>query len=129
MDHPPRVRSPAAASVDLLDKAGVVCVVLGSGSEDKQIRISYNGTTVLDEKMLDLREWWEETSYQLERLQVNPDCAIQLDPQARDYGWLYVKGPDAQWVTHRKVEGIELDFAHDQAVDMQILQGTKVRAG
>ena len=64
-----------AASIDLLGKAGVPCVALGTGSEDKQIRIRYNGTTVLDEKMLDLREWWEETSYQLERLQINPACA------------------------------------------------------
>ena len=62
-------------------------------------------------------------------LQVNPDCAMQLDPSQKDYGWLYIKGPDDQWVTHRRVEGIELDFAHDQAADMRVLQGTKVRVG
>ena len=62
-------------------------------------------------------------------LQVNPDCAIQLDGTAKDYGWLYIKGGDGQWVTHRKVEGAELETAHDQAADMAVLQGTKVRAG
>ena len=62
-------------------------------------------------------------------LQTNPDCAIQLDPSSNDYGWLYIKGADGQWVTHRKVDGIELDFAHDQAADMQVLNGTKVRVG
>ena len=31
--------------------------------------------TVLSEDMRTLRGIWEETSYQLERLQVNPDCA------------------------------------------------------
>lgn len=62
-------------------------------------------------------------------LQVNPDCAAQLDPQARDYGWLYIKGPDGQWVTHRKLHTGEIEEAQDQAADMAVLQGTKVRAG
>jgi phosphoribosylformylglycinamidine synthase len=30
---------------------------------------------VLDEDMRLLRQWWEETSYRIERLQMNPDCA------------------------------------------------------
>ena len=62
-------------------------------------------------------------------LQVNPDCAARLNPQARDHGWLYVKGADGQWVTHRRLEAIEIEEAYDQAADMAILQGTKVRAG
>ena len=33
------------------------------------------GATLLDEDMRVLRGWWEETSHQLERLQVNPACA------------------------------------------------------
>lgn len=62
-------------------------------------------------------------------LQVNPDCAAQLDPKARDHGWLYVKGADGQWVTHRKLEAAEIDEANDQAADMAVRQGTQVRAG
>ncbi|MDD3487370.1 MAG: phosphoribosylformylglycinamidine synthase subunit PurQ [Candidatus Moranbacteria bacterium] len=31
--------------------------------------------TLLEADMQKLRQWWEETSYQIERLQVNPDCA------------------------------------------------------
>lgn len=34
-------------------------------------------------------------------LQVNPDCAAQLDAKARDYGWLYTKGPDNAEITAR----------------------------
>ncbi|MDJ0621713.1 MAG: phosphoribosylformylglycinamidine synthase subunit PurQ, partial [Desulfocapsaceae bacterium] len=34
-----------------------------------------NGDVVLQENMHILRQIWEETSYQLERLQMNPDCA------------------------------------------------------
>ena len=62
-------------------------------------------------------------------LQVNPDCAVQLDPQARDYSWLYVKGADGQWVTHRKLAPSEIEEAYDQATDMVVLQGTKTRSG
>ena len=62
-------------------------------------------------------------------LQVNPDCAAQLNPNARDFGWLYVKGADNQWVTHRKLSPAEIEQAQDQAADMVVLHGTKVRAG
>lgn len=62
-------------------------------------------------------------------LQVNHDCAAQLDAAAKDYGWLYIKGPDGQWVTFRKLDANEIEVAHDQAADMAVLQGTKVRSG
>lgn len=62
-------------------------------------------------------------------LQVNPDCAAQLDSAAKDYGWLYSKGPDGQWVTQRKLSPDEIETAWDQAADMAVLQGTKVREG
>ena len=62
-------------------------------------------------------------------LQVNPDCAAQLDAAAKDYGWLYTKGADGQWVTLRRLSDGEVEMAHDQAADMAVLQGTKVRKG
>lgn len=61
-------------------------------------------------------------------LQVNPDCAAQLDSLAPDYGWLYIRGAQGQWVTQRKLSDGEIETAHDQAADMAVLQGTKVRA-
>lgn len=64
----------------------------------------------------------------LRMLQVNPDCAAQLDPADRAFGWLYVKGPDGQWVTRRKLSPGETEVAQDQAADMAVLHGTKVRA-
>ena len=60
-------------------------------------------------------------------LQVNPDCAAQLDASHKAYGWLYTKGADGQWVTSRKLSDAEIEIAHDQAADMQVWQGTKVR--
>jgi phosphoribosylformylglycinamidine synthase len=59
----------------LLELAGVPYVEIGKTTVEKQIRVSYNGELALDEEMELLRQWWEETSYQLERLQMNSDCA------------------------------------------------------
>ena len=62
-------------------------------------------------------------------LQVNPDCAAQLDASDKAYGWLYTKGANGQWVTMRKLSDDEVEIAHDQAADMTVMQGTQVRAG
>lgn len=60
-------------------------------------------------------------------LQVNPDCAARLDCEAKDHGWLYTRGADGQWVTLRKLTDAEIETAWDQAADMVVFQGTKVR--
>jgi hypothetical protein len=62
-------------------------------------------------------------------LQQNPDCAARLDPTAKDHGWLYKRGADGQWMTLRQLSAAEIETAHDQAADMAVLQGTRVRAG
>jgi len=36
--------------------------------------VSVNGVCMLDAKMADLRDLWEETSFRLERRQCNTDC-------------------------------------------------------
>lgn len=58
-----------------LAEAEVPLVVLGQTTPDRIVNVLYNGRPVLDESLVLLRQWWEETSYRLERLQVNPDCA------------------------------------------------------
>ena len=63
------------ALTTLLQEYNLTAVNLGHSTEEKQIKIRVNDESVLDEDMRLLREWWEETSYQLERLQVNADCA------------------------------------------------------
>ena len=62
-------------------------------------------------------------------LQVNPDCAAQLQATARDFGWLYIRWPEGNWITHRKLEPLEIEQVQDQAADMRVLHGTKVRCG
>ncbi len=64
-----------AALTDLLAQYDIVAQNLGRSSKEKQIQIRLNDEQVLHEDMRVLRGWWEETSYQLERLQMNPECA------------------------------------------------------
>lgn len=59
----------------VLAGAGVAVAEIGATRSEPNIRISVNGDEVLNESMTLLRGWWEETSYQLERLQMNPACA------------------------------------------------------
>ncbi|MCI5192316.1 MAG: phosphoribosylformylglycinamidine synthase [Candidatus Electrothrix sp. AU1_5] len=60
---------------EILAHAEVDNILLGNSTVEQQIRISYNSDVVLNEDMRLLRQEWEETSYQLERLQMNPTCA------------------------------------------------------
>ncbi|HBI13912.1 MAG TPA: phosphoribosylformylglycinamidine synthase [Desulfobulbaceae bacterium] len=59
----------------LLREAGIPYQNLGLTTPGPRITIRYNEEPVLDEDMRLLRQWWEETSYRLERLQMNPACA------------------------------------------------------
>jgi phosphoribosylformylglycinamidine synthase len=79
----------AKAVEAVLAKHGVPCAAIGTSTSAKQVRIRVNGETVLDEEMVLLREWWEETSYQLERLQIGPEMAAEEKKNIRDR-----KGPE-----------------------------------
>ena len=51
---------------------GVPCAAIGATLPEPRIRIKVGDQTVLDESMPELRDVWEETSYQLDRLQADP---------------------------------------------------------
>lgn len=59
---------------DILQAADLTYSAIGISTNSQQIQISYNNELVLNKEMVVLRGWWEETSYQLERLQANPAC-------------------------------------------------------
>ncbi|KGO34863.1 phosphoribosylformylglycinamidine synthase [Desulfobulbus sp. Tol-SR] len=59
----------------VLEATGVAVTIIGTSTSAGRIKIDCNGATVLDEAMVELRSWWEETSYRLERLQIDPACA------------------------------------------------------
>ena len=63
------------AVTEALRAAGVKASVIGETAQDKRIAVMYNGRVVLQSDMPVLRQLWEDTSYQLERLQVNTACA------------------------------------------------------
>lgn len=62
--------------MQILAAAGVVGQVVGKTIKEKRVRLHYNKEVVLDEDMRFLRGLWEETSFQLERRQMNASCAL-----------------------------------------------------
>lgn len=60
---------------EILNSYHLPSALIGETTEEKRIRITINSQKMLDSDMRLLRQWWEETSYQIERLQVNPECA------------------------------------------------------
>ena len=62
---------------EILDAFHLRSGIIGETTEEKKILVTYNAQKVLEKSMCVLREWWEETSYQIERLQMNPICADQ----------------------------------------------------
>jgi phosphoribosylformylglycinamidine synthase len=71
--HPNDVRKV----LDILNSFGIRSSQIGKTTEEKRIVITYHSQKVLDSDMRVLRQWWEETSYQIERLQMNAECADQ----------------------------------------------------
>ncbi len=61
--------------MDILGEYHVPATVIGKTTEEKKILVTYNAENVLEANMPELRAWWEDTSYQIERLQMNAACA------------------------------------------------------
>lgn len=59
----------------LFKKENMPLAVIGETTKEKNIFVSYNNKTILSRPMEDLRSIWEQTSHQLEKLQMNPECA------------------------------------------------------
>ena len=53
---------------------GLGSFVIGKTEKQKNVSIVFDSKVILREKMPVLRQWWEETSHQIERLQANPIC-------------------------------------------------------
>ncbi|MFA5847196.1 MAG: phosphoribosylformylglycinamidine synthase [Thermodesulfovibrionales bacterium] len=60
-----------------LKKQKIPCRIIGKTTTNKKIKVKFNNKFILNEDMRVLRGIWEETSYQLEKHQVNPDCAAE----------------------------------------------------
>jgi len=53
------------------------CHVIGSLTDEQQIIVTVNGEQVINESRVSLHRFWSETSYQMQALRDNPDCAKQ----------------------------------------------------
>ena len=72
------VRSQHLQTVrDIFQQANVPIQTLGKTTARSEIRISVNDQRVLAAPMPALRDLWEATSFQLERLQTNPMCVAR----------------------------------------------------
>lgn len=61
--------------LEILDSFRLRSTLIGETTEEKKIFVTYNLQKVFEADMCVLRKWWEETSYQIERLQMNSQCA------------------------------------------------------
>jgi len=59
----------------ILDSFRLPSILIGETTEEKKILVTCNSEKVLESSMCTLRQWWEDTSYQIERLQMNSRCA------------------------------------------------------
>ena len=66
-----------AAVRDAFRSRDVACSPIGWTTAGAYVRIRVGGETVLDDDLRNLRDLWEATAFQLERLQANPDCVAQ----------------------------------------------------
>lgn len=56
---------------------GLAASVIGKSTSEKKCVVRVDGETVVDASMPVLRDVWEATGFELEKLQCNPECAIQ----------------------------------------------------
>jgi phosphoribosylformylglycinamidine synthase len=79
------VRSEHEAQIlEAFENTEVPCRRIGSTSSDKTVRVRLNGQEVLQEDVASLRDLWEETSFQLDRLQANADFVEQESSGLKD---------------------------------------------
>ncbi|KAM5273538.1 phosphoribosylformylglycinamidine synthase [Ctenodactylus gundi] len=67
--------------------AGLHCLELGHTGEagpHAMVRVSVNGAVAVEEPVGQLRALWEETSFQLERLQAEPRCVAEEERGLRE---------------------------------------------
>jgi phosphoribosylformylglycinamidine synthase len=67
-DHEARVRA-------VFEAAGVGMSTIGQTTPGRSVKVAVNGAPSLVADMRELRAIWEETSWRLERIQANPECA------------------------------------------------------
>ncbi|MCW8962299.1 MAG: phosphoribosylformylglycinamidine synthase, partial [Gammaproteobacteria bacterium] len=60
-----------------LSEAGLTAMDIGTLQDDSHIVISHNGEEVLHESRVDLHRAWSSTTYQMQSIRDNAECALQ----------------------------------------------------
>ncbi len=81
-------RSDRDAAMAVLTKARLAkhCTVIGTVNASSRLVVKVGGNTVLDESRIDLHRAWSETTYRMQLLRDNPDCAQQEYDRLLDAG-------------------------------------------
>ena len=72
--------------INIFREKQVPCCLIGKAiglGEDSFVSIRVGGELLLEQRMVDLRDVWEATSFQLERLQSNPQCVKEEEAGLR----------------------------------------------
>jgi phosphoribosylformylglycinamidine synthase len=74
--------------LDAFDAAGIAvhCTIIGSVASGERLTVGVNGKRVLDEARSELHRAWSETTYRMQSLRDNPDCAQQEYDRLLDAG-------------------------------------------
>ena len=93
----------------ILKDNGIPYQIIGNTTLEKRIDIRINGHCVLKEDMKTLRTLWEETSYQLDRIQANPDCVdeerrVNFDKKGPHYVLTFIPQKTSQTLSERDVK-------------------------
>ncbi len=70
-------RDDREAVLDRFKQAGVSAMVIGEPSEEEWVHLRQNGELIFDQSRAILQTLWAETSYRLQALRDNPECAQQ----------------------------------------------------
>ncbi|MGD8441401.1 MAG: phosphoribosylformylglycinamidine synthase, partial [Holophagae bacterium] len=90
--------------------AAVPSVEIGRTAAEPVVRITVSGATVLDEDVRSLRDLWEATSFELDRLQADPACVAE----------------EASGLTHRRTPSFSLSFTPAPTAPDVMTGSTKV---
>ncbi len=64
---------------EVLEEYGLakICHTLGKPDDSESLVIDFGGKTIVDESIIELRRAWSETTYEIQKLRDNPECAQQ----------------------------------------------------
>jgi phosphoribosylformylglycinamidine synthase len=82
-----QVRAEARDHVlESFERHGLSAATIGWPNTNDRIRIEHRGKTILDEPRISLQRVWSETTWQMQTLRDNPECALQEYDRILDAG-------------------------------------------